>query len=690
MNNLFMSFVIIALSWPLAGAITHITSVDCAAPAATTSCTLAATPVFGDLLISINGDTTTAPTLPAGWTSISSTAATRSLRVAWKKAIGNETTCGTWTSATVSYCMDYRGVDIQSTGPYGGTSTTTGTSATLSYATITMTRTDSTSWVLGCGWTNAATNADVAPSGMTLRSGTTIPAFACSDTNGGVASWATTNVTITSVAWRTIVVELLATPANSGLMSNLVHQVHYGFSNEPCTGACDLTFPFPASLSNNYLQVAWSWSYATTAPTVSNIYCNSDTGHATWTWTSGGHNELNTGDKVDSFIYYIAGAAAGCTSVTIVASSVWTGAEGDVLELYGIATASPIDTGAAQVATGTPEATAGSMTPGTSGDFIFTKCTITNGGGLGFVVSTNIFQPGGVTELAGDLEWSIASQGFIQTTAATLSSYMLFVGGSGDANCLALAIKTSNGAGSAPSGVYVVSQSGYYGGSVATSEFQANVFKTGDSLVFFGIQDQTQNQWTSVTDILANTGTTHQTSGGGEGYPAYWVACNITTSGPDEFTVSGQPATGGANYIALEVAGLKNGSSTACYDATAGLTTGTATASPYSIPSITASTSGGLIITMIQEGIGPISGITAPANAIYLYPTYTGQTDASTFCEGGGFSLYFSAPIGTSEQWTWTSPSSSAAVASAIALEAAPPNGPPVGSFYLTGMGKNY
>jgi hypothetical protein len=84
-----------------------------------------------------------------------------------------------------------------------------------------MTRSDSTSWVLGLvGHRSVDTTIDSASiSGMTPRGGgvdATAEAHAW-DTNGGVASWSTTTQTITGTAlgWVTRTVELLALPTQT-------------------------------------------------------------------------------------------------------------------------------------------------------------------------------------------------------------------------------------------------------------------------------------------------------------------------------------------------------------------------------------------------------------------------------------------------------------------------------------------
>lgn len=188
--------------------------------AGTTSATL---PSFqpGDVAIvfAFRDGSTTNPTVPAGWTNITNTAdgTTCSASIGWRRLVSGNTTTGTWTNATGVVVVVYRGCEPFIT-PVGGGANGAGTTNTVTYTTFTMTRSNGTSWVVGfVGHRSVDTTIDSAAiSGMTARtSGVNANAEAAAwDTNGGVASWASTNQTITGTAsgWVTRTVELLALP----------------------------------------------------------------------------------------------------------------------------------------------------------------------------------------------------------------------------------------------------------------------------------------------------------------------------------------------------------------------------------------------------------------------------------------------------------------------------------------------
>lgn len=191
--------------------------------AGTTSATL---PSFqsGDVAVvhAFRDGSATNPTVPAGWTTITNTAdgTSCSSSIGWRRLAVGDTTTGTWTNASRVTVTVYRGCEPFIT-PVGGGANGAGTTNTVNYAAVTMTRADSTSWVLGLvGHRSVDTTIDSAAiSGMTARTGgvdATAEAHAW-DTNGGVSSWSSTNQTITGTAsgWVTRTVELLALPTQA-------------------------------------------------------------------------------------------------------------------------------------------------------------------------------------------------------------------------------------------------------------------------------------------------------------------------------------------------------------------------------------------------------------------------------------------------------------------------------------------
>lgn len=174
------------------------------------------------LVFAFRDGSVTNPSVPAGWTSITTTldGTTCSATIGWRRLIASDTTTGTWTNASRVVVVVYRGCEPFVT-PVGSGANGSGATNTVAYTTFTLARTNGTSWVVGLvGHRSVDTTIDSAAiSGMTARvSGVNATAEAAAwDTNGAVSSWSTTNQTITGTAsgWVTRTVELLALPAQN-------------------------------------------------------------------------------------------------------------------------------------------------------------------------------------------------------------------------------------------------------------------------------------------------------------------------------------------------------------------------------------------------------------------------------------------------------------------------------------------
>jgi hypothetical protein len=176
----------------------------------------------GDLILAYayRDGSTTAPTLPSGWTSIASAngANTNSALLAYKVAASGSETATGFTNATALIVQIYRNVDQSS--PIGGNNFDTGSSTTISYPEVTMSVTNGTSWVVGFSG-HRSTNVAIqnSPAGMSNRiayADATNEA-ASFDTAMGVTSWSaqTASVGGTASGWFARTVEIKQTPVAS-------------------------------------------------------------------------------------------------------------------------------------------------------------------------------------------------------------------------------------------------------------------------------------------------------------------------------------------------------------------------------------------------------------------------------------------------------------------------------------------
>lgn len=194
----------------------------------------------GDLIVcfAFRDGNTTAPTLPAGWSS-PRTNATRSGtscsgRFGFKIAASGSETVGTWTNASRVVVEVWRPTSGNA-GNIGNVAVNSGTTNTLNYPALTLDDTGGGSIVAGfVGHRSVDTTIDTAPSGMTAFSGASgVDATAEASghaTSSGVSSWSSTNQTLTGTAsgWVSFVVELQDTGTNGAWATP---DDNYKFSN---------------------------------------------------------------------------------------------------------------------------------------------------------------------------------------------------------------------------------------------------------------------------------------------------------------------------------------------------------------------------------------------------------------------------------------------------------------------------
>lgn len=168
----------------------------------------------GDLVVAFafRDGSTTAPTLPSGWTDLNSGGINScGYRVGYRVAVDSSTVSGTWTNATALVLQVYR--NARGVGQ-GGSGSGVGTNVDYIQASP-LTIADGSSWVAGfAGHRSVDTSLQTAPAGMTARA-TFVDATneaAGHDTAGGVAGWSTTTVSSggTSSGWLSHTREILA------------------------------------------------------------------------------------------------------------------------------------------------------------------------------------------------------------------------------------------------------------------------------------------------------------------------------------------------------------------------------------------------------------------------------------------------------------------------------------------------
>jgi len=204
---------------------------------ATGTTTATITNSIGDLIIifAFRSSSTTAPTLPAGFTNInSSIGANPSYRIGYRVATATNQSSGTWTGATNLIAHVYR-ANSSSKISIGSGNFSSSSGTTITYPGIGALVTNGTSWVVGfVGHRSTNTTIETPPTGMINRSDIVGSCeIAGHDTNGGVSSWSAQNVTVTgtAAAWISYVVEIKESPISSGAGSSSTRLSYYDNSN---------------------------------------------------------------------------------------------------------------------------------------------------------------------------------------------------------------------------------------------------------------------------------------------------------------------------------------------------------------------------------------------------------------------------------------------------------------------------
>lgn len=189
---------------------------------ATTSCNLSSVST-GDLVLTFafRSGSNAPPSAAANNTTIQTGATSGgqnqgSYRLSCRMASGpGDSTSGTYANATNVVSIAYAGTNVASTadclttgvGAKSGNNFAKG-STTVSYPTLSLTKTDTTSWVVG--FMGGSASSVCSPT--TLTSAATGGRVRVSDSNAAVASFAAATCTVTSETWMSVTLEIIQVP----------------------------------------------------------------------------------------------------------------------------------------------------------------------------------------------------------------------------------------------------------------------------------------------------------------------------------------------------------------------------------------------------------------------------------------------------------------------------------------------
>lgn len=629
------------------------------------------TPSKGNLILvcAYNDAAATAPTLATGYTNISNaTGNTNGLRCGYLISAGTETTSGTWTNATDI------GVDIlsgQDRAPIGGLATGGASSATIAYNTFTLTRGDTSSWIIGFAGNRTALVA-TAPTNLVKQQSQTRAIL--SDSNGTLNSWSTQTVGgNTNTGWRSLTFEVRAAESNTTDPANLIQYcIFQPNMNSGGVGSDHVYhFPFPhPSGAGDLIQVNLVYPYSATR-TVTVTDDQSQTYSTALTPVSDAGPYFTVG------VWYFANTAASVHTITVTfdANNIFN-VGASIIEWTGLATSSVIVGSSSSTTAVDPEVQAGNFTPssyGTNGALIYQIAMMNANGNnnlLSLGTSGGFMGGNGFSLLGSNRNAMIADEAQLIASGSinpAISALQLTAGDVGSTwNTVAVAFKTDNTKGTAlPSGVRIIRAIHAFGdnGSGVWTAQQLEFPGQGTFALATSSFPTVNGTLASITDSDSNSWTVKSPSTSAYSQMAYTY--NVAASNRRLITFNLTSPSEGFEITMYDVVGIKATGDP--YLQKVETTYNQVGGSTLTFPtSITPTTTGNLIVATNNNGTGPISGLTSPSSGVLLNDTYPNQTDAGS--DSGDSYSYAIAPSTSALSWVLTINNGAATQTSQLSL----------------------
>jgi hypothetical protein len=636
----------------------------------TTSCTFSGTATNSLKIVwAFRNASATAPSLPSGWTTITSfaTGSSGSIRIGCNvSSSGSDTGSGTWTNATNIGGISFSGTAVGTTGncnttgvnangqdgkaecaTVGNCSATTSTTA--SFRGITTSSGSGTSWVAaGLGGSAASV---CTPTGMTAQS--TTSDVRVMDSNGTVTGWNTTTCTVSSETWMTYVVEVLAaSPACSSCAPTLIQRTLHGMQNNSNDTTWKMNIFDPVS-AGNCILIAGQWGSSTVTAIVTDDKNN--------TYKSVTAQDGTNGQSVG--VFYACNVAANTQFVTVTMSAAVTGIQFDGFIYSNLATANVVDVSQTATAIASGTCAPSSMTTTVNNDLIFQVCATDN-----FTASTTPLTWTAGTSMsladANDLD-GFGVQYRTLATAGSITPTLTLAAGTGGAinNMVTVAVafkgaSVGSDINTANVGIRgVISVDTNYN-NPAFSPFtccgnsvtvQVPMMGGASAAIVLAWQGHSSEEPTGVSDSLSNTwtkdGCTLNTGNNNE--YCFWYTTSATTSNTQTFTVTHSGAQTIGNFMLWDLFNISAIDSPSHCDAFGNQTTQTGTVTG---PSCTPSVTNGIMVGAIQEDGQAVSAV---SNGVMENSSQDGYENESSDQDGGFVHYYETSVSAVPFNWTY-------------------------------------
>jgi hypothetical protein len=381
------------------------------------------------------------------------------------------------------------------------------------------------------------------------------------------------------------------------------------------------------------------------------------------TYTLGASVNSGSGGWVTS-LYYLAGAPAGITQITVNYSSAVADWHGAVQEYSGVATSSPVDGTCSNHST--PVGCSSAITTTAANDLVVAT-TI----GLGATIEWNRLSPTGTIAPGGsffldsaDTQTSTADEEFVQTSPGSVTPSFSIAGSSQSFNIVGAAFKAAS-AGSNPTGMYILHEQHIQIGGSAPTSFNDYFVSSGNLVVADTDTGQTFTT-NSIDSCSPSNSWTTKTEGSFWPYFFYLTStasfstnlhCTIHSSntGDNEIMVVYDVAGAAASPLDVLSSSLCQGNN------------------GFVSCTIPPSKGPGIVFGAANDGTGPVTqvGANGTAGAIFDNTPYSQETDTGQLNNGDAWQhLFYTTPATITYTWTMQI-SSSYMETSAIAFDAA-------------------
>jgi len=410
---------------------------------------------------------------------------------------------------------------------------------------------------------------------------------------------------------------------------------------------------------------------AVTYPHAATLTITDDNGN-NWTGTLVVTADAGVGNTVSQY-YVLPNANAGMTTIFMTFGSSLQPFEYTIDEVCNVATVSPVNGSHGTAAVSGSSLATGAFTPGNND---------ANGGNLilsyfgSAVTSTSAptkwTAGGSATLLDADIAWisrssiNHASQRFLQTVSASINPGVTTTGDNGgnQYNCIAVALKAANVGSDYPAGIRVRKINTFTSDLPPSSTWTFQCPASGNLRVILTADPDSLAHITSIVDseggTMANGAWVLKNNGG----PQIFYSANTSPNQDLTVTFNGSfTATASFRFFDIE------GAAASPFDVSAGVvdTDVSNTTTIANFPTITPTTSNGLVIAVGGLGQGPGLGFSsgAPAAALWDLTTYPPEELDTDLMENADLCGHYYNPDLSAIHWNWTftsNPSNSASV----------------------------